>query len=69
MRVVLQRVTEAAVRVDDAVVGEIGPGLVALVGIGSGDLAADVDALAAKTAALRIFDTADGARCVADVSQ
>jgi D-tyrosyl-tRNA(Tyr) deacylase len=68
MRVVLQRVTEAAVRVDDAVVGEIGPGLVALVGIGSGDLAADVDALAAKTAALRIFDTADGARCVADVA-
>lgn len=67
MRVVLQRVTGAEVRVEDAVVGRIAHGLVALVGIGAGDVAADVAALAAKTAALRIFDTADGARSVGDV--
>jgi D-tyrosyl-tRNA(Tyr) deacylase len=67
MRVVLQRVTAADVRVEDAVVGRIAHGLVALVGIGAGDVAADVAALAAKTAALRIFDTADGARSVGDV--
>lgn len=67
MRVVLQRVTSAHVRVDDTVVGEIGLGLVALVGIGAGDRATNVDVLAAKTAALRIFDTEDGARSVADV--
>lgn len=67
MRVVLQRVTAADVRVDGAVAGRIGAGLVAFVGIGVGDRAADVDALAGKTAALRIFDTPDGARSVGDV--
>lgn len=67
MRVVLQRVTGAEVRIEDSVVGRIAHGLVALVGIGDGDLASDVDVLAAKTAALRIFDTADGARSVVDV--
>lgn len=69
MRIVLQRVTEASVAVDGAVVGAIGEGLVALVGIADGDDAALVDRAAAKTAALRIFRDADGRfdRSVADI--
>ena len=43
MRAVVQRVTEASVRVGDAVVGSIGPGLCVLVGIGDGDLATDAE--------------------------
>lgn len=60
MRVVLQRVTWAQVRVDDEVVGQIGPGLVALVGVAEGDGAEDARSLGAKTAVLRLF--AAGAR-------
>ena len=60
MRVVLQRVRHACVRVDDAVVGEIGGGFLALTGIAADDTPATVDAMAAKVAGLRIFDDADG---------
>lgn len=60
MRVLLQRVTEAAVTVGGEVVGATGPGLLLLVGICEGDEAATVDALAAKTANLRVFDDAAG---------
>ena len=60
MRVVLQRVRHACVRVDDAVVGEIGAGFLALTGIAADDTPATVDAMAAKVAGLRIFDGADG---------
>ena len=60
MRVLLQRVSEAAVRVDGAVVGQIGPGLLALVGIEADDTAADIDWLCRKIVALRIFNDADG---------
>lgn len=67
MRVVLQRVSSASVSVDDRVVGRVDAGLVALVGIGVGDGPAQADALAAKTAALRIFDAESGARSVRDV--
>jgi D-tyrosyl-tRNA(Tyr) deacylase len=55
MRVVLQRVTTAAVAVDGHEIGRIGPGLLALVGIGAGDDHAVVERMAAKVAALRIF--------------
>lgn len=55
MRVVLQRVTRAAVRVEGDEVGAIGAGLLALVGIGAGDDAAAARRLAAKTAGLRVF--------------
>ncbi len=58
MRVVLQRVRRARVTVDDEVVGEIGTGLLALVGVESGDTAADAAALAAKTVRLRLFASA-----------
>ena len=56
MRVLLQRVSEAAVRVDGAVVGQIGPGLLALVGIEAADTPADIDWLCRKIVALRIFN-------------
>jgi D-tyrosyl-tRNA(Tyr) deacylase len=60
MRVVCQRVTEARVRVGGKVRGEIGPGLVALVGIARGDDSAAVRRLAAKVVRLRIFEGEDG---------
>ncbi|MES2666961.1 MAG: D-aminoacyl-tRNA deacylase [Pseudomonadota bacterium] len=55
MRAVLQRVSAASVRVDGAVSGEIGPGLLILVCAMQGDTAAEADQLAAKIAKLRIF--------------
>lgn len=60
MRAVCQRVTEARVRVAGSVVGEIEGGLVVLLGIARGDTEADADRLAAKIAALRIFENEDG---------
>jgi D-aminoacyl-tRNA deacylase len=55
VRVVLQRVTRAAVRVDGETVGEIGPGLLVLVGVAAGDDAALAQRLAHKCAEMRIF--------------
>jgi D-tyrosyl-tRNA(Tyr) deacylase len=60
MRALLQRVTEASVRVGDALVGAIGPGLVVLLGVGQGDTDADARWLADKVAGLRIFSDAAG---------
>ncbi|MGO9093798.1 MAG: D-aminoacyl-tRNA deacylase [Bryobacteraceae bacterium] len=60
MRVVLQRVTEARVEVGGEVVGSIGRGLVALVGVAKPDTPADADYLAGKVAGLRIFPDAAG---------
>lgn len=55
MRVVIQRVSEARVAVDGVVVGEVGMGMLLLVGVASGDGKADVEALVGKVAGLRIF--------------
>jgi D-tyrosyl-tRNA(Tyr) deacylase len=55
MRAVCQRVSEARVRVDGETVGEIGPGLCVLLGVGRGDVEAESRRLAAKIARLRIF--------------
>lgn len=55
MRALLQRVAEASVTVDGAVVGEIGPGLLVLVCAMEGDEAAQTAKLAAKISKLRIF--------------
>lgn len=60
MRLLLQRVTRAEVRVDGRMVGSIGPGLVVLVGVGHSDHEAVVDAMAGKVLDLRIFRDADG---------
>ena len=60
MRAVIQRVTRARVTVDDRITGEIGNGLVVLLGVAPTDTKSDADYLAAKIVALRIFDDADG---------
>jgi D-tyrosyl-tRNA(Tyr) deacylase len=60
MRVVLQRVSQAKVVVEGKVVGQIGKGMVLLVGIGPEDSAKDAQALAEKCAMLRIFDDEHG---------
>ena len=60
MRAVIQRVSRGRVLVDDTVLGEIGRGLVILVGAGQGDEPEDAERLAAKIAGLRIFADADG---------
>jgi D-aminoacyl-tRNA deacylase len=60
MRVVCQRVSEARVSVEGAVVGEIGAGLVVLLGVSRSDRDADADRLAGKVARLRIFEDRAG---------
>lgn len=60
MRAVIQRVSKASVTVDGAVVGQIGRGLLVLLGVGAGDAAADARQLAEKIANLRIFADDEG---------
>jgi D-tyrosyl-tRNA(Tyr) deacylase len=60
MRILLQRVSRASVRVNGEIVGAIGPGLVALIGVRRGDTEAEVRWLAEKVASLRIFEDAAG---------
>ena len=60
MRAVLQRVASARVEVDGKSVGEIGRGLLILLGVEQGDSADDARYLAEKSAQLRIFEDAAG---------
>lgn len=60
MRAVVQRVSRAKVTVDSWTCGEIGLGLLVLLGVGHSDTEADVDYLAQKIAGLRIFEDEDG---------
>jgi D-tyrosyl-tRNA(Tyr) deacylase len=60
MRVVVQRVTRAKVTVNEELVGEIGNGLVVLLGIARDDTKLDATYLAEKITALRIFDDEEG---------
>lgn len=60
MRAVVQRCSRARVTVEGRVTGEIGPGLVVLLGVGNGDSETDSAYLAEKTANLRVFEDADG---------
>ena len=60
MRAVVSRVAWARVVADGEVTGEIGPGLLVLVGASHHDTEADADWLAAKVAALRVFADAQG---------
>jgi D-tyrosyl-tRNA(Tyr) deacylase len=69
VRAVLQRVTSAHVEVGGALIGAIGPGLLALVGVERGDGPDDVEFIAGKIRELRIFADDEGRmnRSVADV--
>jgi len=69
MRAVVQRVIRARVTVDGWTTGEIGIGLLVLLGVGREDAEADVTYLAEKIVGLRIFEDQDGKmnRSVADV--
>lgn len=69
MRIVIQRVTKASVSIGGELHSSIGAGMMVLVGVEHGDTEADADWLADKTAALRIFDDADGVmnRSILDV--
>lgn len=60
MRVIVQRVSHASVRIDGAIVGEIGRGFLLLVGITHTDTKADADYLAKKVAQLRVFEDEAG---------
>ena len=60
MRAVLQRVTRASVRVSGETVGEIGRGLLVLLGIARDDAEQDIAYLVEKIAALRVFEDAEG---------
>ena len=56
----MQRVTRASVTIDGEIVGEIGNGLVVLLGVAGDDSKDDADYLAPKIVSLRIFDDAEG---------
>lgn len=60
MRVLLQRVSRASVRVHGETVAEIGPGLLLLVGVGKQDAFGEYDRLAEKVFHLRVFEDDDG---------
>ena len=60
MRAVIQRVSRARVTVADRITGEIGNGLVVLLGVARNDTERDADYLASKIVSLRIFDDVDG---------
>jgi D-tyrosyl-tRNA(Tyr) deacylase len=60
MRAVVQRVSHAKVTINERISGEIGLGLLVLLGVGSGDTEADAVYLAEKISGLRIFDDSDG---------
>jgi D-tyrosyl-tRNA(Tyr) deacylase len=70
VRAVVQRVSEARVHIDSRVVGEIGPGLVALLGVGRDDGPQDVTYVVGKIRDIRIFEGEGGRnmdRSVADI--
>ena len=60
MRAVIQRVSRAKVTVNGKITGEIGRGLLVLLGVGAADTCGDADYLAEKTIGLRIFEDSGG---------
>jgi len=60
MRAVVQRVSEARVKVAGEIVGEIGPGFLVLLGVGKDDTDQDADWLAEKISGLRVFEDSEG---------
>lgn len=78
MRAVIQRVLSSSVTVEGQTVGEIGPGLMVLLGVGKGDTEQDVAWMVEKVANLRIFEdeagkmnrsVLDGSKAILAVSQ
>ena len=69
MRAIVQRVSEACVRIDDSTVGAIGTGFLVYLGVGRDDDRSDVAYIASKVRDLRVFGDADGKmnRSLADV--
>ena len=59
MRAVVQRVRQSTVKTDNEIVGQIGSGLLVLLGVAKGDTAKDADYLANKIINLRIFEDED----------
>lgn len=70
MRAVVQRVSQASVRIGEQVVGSCGSGLLILLGVHSEDTAEDAEWLAAKVASLRVFSDEEGKmnRTITDVN-
>ncbi|OEU80391.1 MAG: D-tyrosyl-tRNA(Tyr) deacylase [Desulfobulbaceae bacterium C00003063] len=70
MRAVVQRVRHASVRIDDSITGQIGYGLVILLGIRAEDTTRDLQWMADKTVNLRIFEDDEGKmnRSLADIN-
>jgi D-tyrosyl-tRNA(Tyr) deacylase len=60
MKIVIQRVSQASVKIDDQVTGTIGQGLLVLLGIEESDTFGDIEWLAGKISRLRIFNDKDG---------
>jgi len=60
MRAVVQRVSRAQVAVDGEIVGEVGPGLLVLLGVTHADTEPDADYLADKIVGLRVFEDENG---------
>lgn len=60
MRVIVQRTSQAEVRIDGQVVGQIGKGFLLLIGITDGDTQLEADYLAKKVAQMRVFEDAEG---------
>src|SRR5579875_1037742 len=60
MRALVQRVSRASVTVDGKIVGQIGKGLLVLLGVKSGDTAAQCEVLSQKVVQLRIFPDSEG---------
>ena len=60
MRLLLQRVNSASVKIEDSIVGDIEEGLLCFVGISVNDNSEDIDYIVSKTLGLRIFSNEDG---------
>lgn len=60
MRAVIQRVKKAGVTIDGNVVGEIGAGMLVLLGVESGDASADIEWLVSRLVRVRIFEDGNG---------
>ncbi len=60
MKILLQRVSEASVSVDDQMIGQIGKGLLLFVGITHGDSEEDVEYLTDKVLGMRVYENEEG---------